>query len=128
METIKRHKYSILVALVIIFLSFSGPSAFRKISIPAIPHLDKLVHAGMYFFFMFVLLAENRKYLTGARRYLILGILPFFFGLSIEFLQSFLTSSRKGDPVDAVFNLGGIIFAVVAWELFLKITDRKNQI
>ena len=46
---VKKNTFSILVALLIMSLSLTGSDTFKKVSISNIPHLDKLVHLGMYF-------------------------------------------------------------------------------
>jgi VanZ family protein len=117
---IKRNIFSLLVALVIIFLSFTGQETFSKFNIPPIPHLDKIVHSGMYFVFTLALIFENRTLLSSVKNYLILATIPIFFGTLIEFLQTLLTRTRTGDFFDACFNVVGVILAIFVWVLFKK--------
>lgn len=90
-------------------------------NLPDIPHLDKLVHAGMYFVFTFLLVIENREKLVSPLRYLILASIPFLFGSIIEILQSVLTDIRSGDLFDAMFNVAGIGLAILSWNVLKKL-------
>jgi VanZ family protein len=122
----KKNLLSIVISLVILFLSFTGAQTFEKLPVPDIPHLDKLVHLGMYFTFMLALIYENRAYLTSLKKYFILSIIPVFFGTAIEFLQSLLTRTRTGDFFDACFNAIGVMMAIIIWLLFNKL--RKSEV
>lgn len=121
----KKNIVSALIALVILFLSFASSRTFEKLPVPDIPHIDKLVHLGMYFTFMMALIFENRSYLTSWKKYFILSLFPIIFGIAIEFLQTLLTRSRTGDVFDACFNIIGVISAIFIWHLFRKF--RKTE-
>jgi VanZ family protein len=123
---LKKNIYSIIVALVILFLSFTGAETFEKLPVPNIPHLDKLVHLGMYFTLMLALIVENQALLINLKKYLILSIIPVFFGAVIEILQSLLTRTRTGDFFDACFNAIGVMMAIIIWLLFKKL--RKSEV
>jgi VanZ family protein len=112
---IRKHIISAIIAIVILFLSFTRPATFEKIDLPDIPYLDKIVHACMYFVFTLALVAENRSSLKTAKNYIVLATFPFLFGSAVEILQSLLTNSRTGDFFDACFNLAGIILAISSW-------------
>ena len=127
---IRKNIYSFLVALVIIILSFTGPSTFDKLKIPDIPYLDKLVHLCMYAALMFVLILENRNNLLSTRSYLYLSLIPLFFGLLIEIMQSMFTVSRSGDITDLAADAIGIVIAIGFWLIIKRIfnRDRGDQI
>jgi VanZ family protein len=122
---IKKNILSFLTALVIIFLSFTKAETFSKVNVFKFPYLDKFVHFCMYFLFMIILIHENRHDVKNTRNYFALAIIPLIFGILIEFLQSWLTVSRKGDFFDAFFNFIGIFLAVVVCLLFQNICKRK---
>jgi VanZ family protein len=117
---VKKNIFSLLIALVILFLSFTRQETFNKLNIPPIPHLDKMVHSVMYFVFTLALIFENRTLLTSVKNYLILATIPVFFGTLIEFLQTLLTRTRTGDFFDACFNVIGVILAIIVWVIFKK--------
>ena len=121
---IKKNFFSIIVALVILFLSFTGQETFEEFNIPKIPYLDKIVHLGMYFVLMLTLIIENRLWLTSIKKCFILAAIPVFYGSVIEILQPLLTKSRTGDFYDACFNTLGVIFAIFVWVI---IKHFRNQ-
>jgi VanZ family protein len=112
---VRKNILSICVALVIIFLSFTGAGTFGKLHLPAIPHLDKYVHVIMYFSLMFALILENRSLLVSVKNYLILATIPVFFGGMIEVLQSMFTTTRTGDILDFCADAAGIALSVLVW-------------
>jgi VanZ family protein len=116
---IRKNIISSLIAIVILILSLTGQSTFGRLNIPPIPYLDKIVHASMYFALMSALIYENRAILKGPKNYFILATIPLIFGAAIEIMQTIFTADRTGDIFDEVFNLTGIILAVVLW-LFVK--------
>jgi hypothetical protein len=124
---VKKNLLSLFIALIIIFLSFSGPATFNKLSIPLIPHLDKIVHSIMYFIFMLSLVFENRLLLTSTKRYFILGTIPVIFGAMIEILQPLLTKSRTGDFFDGCFNTIGVVLAILAWIIFKQLHNPETK-
>jgi VanZ family protein len=110
---IKKNAFSILVALVILYLSMANPHTFDKVSIKEIPHLDKYVHFMMYFGFMSVIIFENRRIIKNIRQLLFISLLPLFWGILMEILQSVLTTTRTGDFNDVIFNTIGISCALL---------------
>jgi VanZ family protein len=124
---VKKNILSSVIALAILFLSFTGPGTFNKLNIPDIPHLDKMAHAVMYFVLMSALIFENRTLLTSAKKYLILSTIPVVFGTVIEFLQSLFTSNRTGDFFDVCFNILGVSLAILIWILFKRIRNSLTK-
>jgi VanZ family protein len=125
---IKRNIFSIIIALVILFLSFARSETFSGVNVLGIPHIDKLVHLSMYFGLMMVLLFENRSEIKSTRSLFVFAIIPLIFGTLIEFFQSWLTETRSGDIFDGIFNLCGILLAVGAWWVLRKFVKKENQI
>lgn len=118
---IKKNKFSICVALLILFLSLASSENFDKIHVIKIPGMDKVAHFGMYFFFISVILFENRKRLVKHYSFFLVALIPFFYGILMEFLQFWLTSTRSGNIFDELFNLLGILAALI---LFLILRSR----
>jgi VanZ family protein len=114
---VRKNIISSIIAIVILILSLTGQSTFNRFNIPVIPHLDKIVHASMYFALMSALIYENRSILKGPKNYFVLATIPLIFGAAIEMMQSLFTSARSGDIFDLAFNLAGILFAIVLWLL-----------
>ena len=112
---IKRNKFSILLVILITYLSLTSSDTFKRVPELHIPHLDKIVHLGMYFSLMLIIAFENRKYIKSPLNMLLIGIIPLCYGILIELIQSYLTSSRYGSAFDAISNMAGIILAVLLW-------------
>jgi len=123
---VKKNIFSILVTLVIIFLSFARAETFSGVNVLGISHLDKIVHACMYFALMAVLLYENRSALKKSINFFLLATIPFGLGSLIELLQSWLTETREGDIKDIIFNLLGIILAGLAWWILQRLPKSEN--
>ena len=120
---IKRNLFSILTALIIMYLSMANAHTFDKVPIN-IPNFDKFVHFGMYFSFMSVLIFENRKAIKSTGNLFLIGLIPFFYGIIIEIMQSTLTSTRTGSIFDAMANLAGILISIF---LCLLIRSYKTE-
>jgi VanZ family protein len=80
-----------------------------------IPNFDKLVHFGMYFTLMSVIILENQKTIKTIGRLFLVGILPLSYGILIEFMQSTLTITRSGSIFDALADCIGILVSILLW-------------
>jgi len=112
---IKKNILSILVALIIAFLSLANGNEIDKLSFIRYHDFDKIVHFTMYFVLMAVIIWENRNSLQKNGLIFLIGLIPFFFGLLLELLQTWIATSRSGSIYDLLFNLAGIIFAIVTF-------------
>jgi len=118
---LKQYYKSILIGLLILWLSLTG----SNIPVPGrmldIPYLDKLGHFGMYAFFSAMLLLDSCRWeVEGKFHYLIL-LIPLFFGALMETLQMTLTATRKAEEIDLLANIGGIAAGVVVAFLARKL-------
>jgi VanZ family protein len=116
---IKKNIFSILVALIIMYLSLANSHTFDKIPLIKIPNFDKVVHFGMYFAFMSVIFLENRRTFQSTSRLFLAGLIPLLFGILIEILQATITVSRSGSAYDALANSAGILASILLW-LWIK--------
>ncbi|MCX6330061.1 MAG: VanZ family protein [Bacteroidia bacterium] len=121
---VRRNKFSIIIAFIIIILSLTSSEELQKISIIHFKGMDKVIHFIMYFVFMSVILFENRKRVGRTGNLFLIALIPFFFGALMELLQSLLTSSRSGSIYDLIFNLAGILFSVL---IFLIIRSFQKE-
>jgi len=92
---------------------------FDKIPLIKIPNFDKVVHFGMYFGLMSVIILENKKRLNTTRSLLLTSLIPLFYGIVIEIMQSTLTVSRSGSIFDALADTVGILVSLLLW-LWIK--------
>jgi VanZ family protein len=115
---IKKNIFTIITALIILYLSLAGSISFGKVGIN-IPYVDKIGHFGLYFILMAVIIIEHRNSFQNTRQILLVALVPFFFGTLMEFLQMILTDNRKAEMLDALANAAGITSALFFW-LFIK--------
>jgi VanZ family protein len=123
---LKKNLFTILVAFVILFLSMAGSGNFEKVRIARIPHIDKAVHAGMYFVLTLAIIFENRKHLSPGKLILVATLVPLIYGITMELLQM-TTATRSGNIFDAVFDFAGIIIALLIW-IAVRFTVRKPKL
>jgi VanZ family protein len=116
---LRKNIFSILVALVILYLSLANSSTFDEVPIE-IPNFDKLVHVLMYFGLMSVIMIENRKSLITARRIFLISLVPLIYGILMEVLQGSVTSTRTASVFDALADAAGILLAILAGSIVLK--------
>jgi VanZ family protein len=121
---LKQYYKSILIGLLILWLSLTG----SNIPVPGrmldIPYLDKLGHFGMYAFFSAMLLLDSCRWeVEGKFHYLIL-LIPLFFGALMEILQMTLTETRKAEEIDLLANIGGIAAGVLVASIARKLLSK----
>jgi VanZ family protein len=116
---IRKNKFTIVTAMVILYLSLAGSITFGQSGILNIPYIDKIGHFGLYFTLMSVIILEHKNLFQNTRQLLLVALIPFFFGNLIEILQMTLTTNRKGEILDALANSAGITIALFLW-LFIK--------
>jgi VanZ family protein len=112
---IRKNLFSILVALVLLFLSLTNADSFSRIELGDFPNFDKLVHFGMYFILMSVIIIEHRKNLSNPLNLFLLALIPLTYGILMEILQLTLTSTRSGDFYDALADAAGVLTSALIW-------------
>jgi VanZ family protein len=127
MNMLKNNIYTITVSLIILYLSMATPQTFVRSGFFEIPHLDKFVHFGLYFVLMGTMILEHRRLLTDTRKLLLIALIPFFFGIIVEFMQSEFTQNRKGEVLDMIADAGGVSSAIFLW-LFFRPYHFRNEI
>jgi len=114
---IRKNIPTLIIAGIILLLSLGGSGSLGKINFLGIKHADKIVHSIMYFVLTAVLLYQNRSIIDSSKKLIALTIMPLLFGSLIELLQSWLTTTRRGDIFDLLFNFIGIV--VNSYGLFI---------
>ncbi len=115
---IRKNKFTILTTVLIVYLSLAGSQTFGAGGFLNIPYIDKIGHFGLYFILMAVIIFEHRKYFRDTRHLLLIALVPIFFGVLMEFFQMLLTSDRKGEVLDAIFDCAGIGSALYLWMIY----------
>ncbi len=119
---IRKYKYSLILSLVILYLSLKNASDFNSVQFFQIPYFDKFVHFCMYFALMSVIIFETVTSSVSRSLYLI-ALYPFLYGVLMEVLQGTVTTSRSSSIYDALFNTVGIIASLLVWLTIRKIRN-----
>jgi VanZ family protein len=125
---IKKNKFTILVALIITYLSLANSHTFDSVSIfNSVPDFDKFVHVGMYFGLMSVIILEHRDTIKTTRQLFIIGLIPFLYGILMEIFQATLTTTRTGSVFDALADCIGILISIFVWHWFNQAKKIKSD-
>ena len=125
---IKRHINSILWAIIVLMLCGAPSSEFPSMGFLNIPHLDKVVHFGLYVVFTLLLISENnvlrqRGGLT--KKSLLIGFtVAVVYGGLIEIMQLLVFTSRGADFFDFLANFVVSITAILSYKLLNKLSRR----
>jgi|WetSurMetagenome_2_1015567.scaffolds.fasta_scaffold156473_1 VanZ family protein len=127
-RTIKNNILSIVIAFIILFLSLANSNTIEEVTFFTFPYIDKVVHFGMYLTLMLSLLYEHRYSNYQLKGQLLMAVLPAIYGILLEIIQKYITETRSGDIVDALFNVIGVLVALSLWRFFIKNRRSENQI
>lgn len=121
---IKQYYKSIIIGLLILWLSLSGSKTLVPGRMLNIPYIDKMGHFAMYAFFSAVLLLDSCRWHSSRHlRYIIL-LIPLFFGALMEIMQMAFTTSRRAETLDLIANVSGVTAGIVLAHITLKILER----
>jgi len=101
---------------IILYFCLIKSSEIPQIDID-IPNLDKLVHAFLHFIFTLLWFFYFKKKIGSLKIHELLLmslVLSFVFGIAIELMQEFFTTTRTADVFDVIANLSGASLAVIA--------------
>ncbi len=84
----------------------------RLPGIPLFPHMDKVVHAAMYFG-LAVLLARPLSQLPSRRPYLMAVLICLVIGSLVEIAQEYMAVNRSGNWLDEAANLSGAVLGIL---------------
>lgn len=115
-----------LVWVVLIFAMLSiPPDHVSRFDFLKIPHLDKLVHTGLFFVFAilnsFAVAKQTRRKWSQLGEHLAVFAAGILAGSTSELMQYYFIPFRIASVSDMIFNIFGTIFGIFAWVLYLKI-------
>ena len=127
--THKYYPYSILITVIVCYLSLFNPS---EMGIENFNIWDKLVHTIMYFgvssVFWFEYLWNHYKKPHTSGMLLFTMVFPVVLGGVLELAQEYLTECRSGEWVDFIANSLGVIFGAVAgWWIGIPVIGHLRQ-
>lgn len=114
---IRNNIFSIVVALVILYLSLANSQSFDDVPFLNIPHFDKIAHFLMYFGLMSVIVFEHKNEINGRTQLSLVALIPFIYGILMEILQLTIAATRSGNFYDVLANSAGIIVSALLWLL-----------
>ena len=97
----------------ILYLCLKNSKDYKQIELP---NIDKLVHFGFHFGFTILWFLYLKKKLNYSKKLTILFfivIVSFLFGIAIELLQQYFTTTRTADVFDIVANTSGAFTAAL---------------
>jgi len=121
---IKQYYKSIIIGLLITWLSLSGSKTMVPGRMLDIPYIDKMGHFAMYAFFSAVLLLDSCRWQLNHRFIYPLLFIPLLFGALMEIMQMTLTTSRRAETVDLIANIGGVLSGILLASLTRKVLAR----
>jgi len=77
--------------------------------------IDKIVHIVLHLLFTFfwgITLVKSGKWSSFSKVMYVSFLLSFLFGLLIEFVQGYFTTTRSADITDVLANVFGALFAI----------------
>jgi VanZ family protein len=114
-----------MVALLLLYLSLTNAEKFEKIHINGITNFDKIVHFGMYFVLMSVIIIEHRKNIKSPASLFLLALIPLSYGILMEILQWTLTTTRSGDFYDTLSDAAGVLASVLLWIIIKPVARNR---
>ena len=111
-----------LWTFLILYLSLRNAENIPKVNIP---NLDKVVHFTFYFGFVILwyrYLAFKNDVLL--KNKIVLVLISIGFGIAIEFVQKYFTTTRQADILDVVANSTGTLVGIFVVTKFFK--ENKN--
>lgn len=120
-KRVRKYPISIIIFLIICYLSFFRPPS---VGVPNIPHLDKVIHFLMYFGFSSILWVEFLrvpKRTHPKKGWVIAFYLPILISGLIELLQEYCTTYRGGEWLDFLANsMGALVASLLFFIVFRK--------
>jgi len=106
------------VLWLIIILVLSLMPGNRLPGIPLFPHIDKVVHATMYFG-LAVLLVRPLSHFPFRRPYFVAVMICLLIGSLVEISQEYLAFNRSGSWLDEAANLTGALMGILFYHFLV---------
>ena len=127
MKWIRRYKYSVLVALVIIILSTIPIPEVKPLE--GVPLIDKWVHFVMYASLSIAMWIDQKNVHQplSPTFYLLMIVLHSCLGGILELVQAYLTTCRSGEWLDVIADTIGAAIGTVGCFIIGLIWNRKTS-
>jgi len=124
---IKQYYKSIIIGILIVWLSLSGSKSLVPGRMLNIPYVDKMGHFAMYAFFSATLLLDSCRWQTIRKFHYLILLIPFLFGALMEVMQMTLTTSRKAEVADLIADIGGIMAGILLAHVIMNVMKRLRS-
>lgn len=122
-----RHYYrSLLMGVLIFWLSITESASINPGRILHIAHADKIGHILAYAVFTAILLFDSCRWKRGLPFKYLLLLVPVMFGVIMELLQRILTSDRQAELYDIIADAAGIAIGLCCAITAKKLLNRLN--
>lgn len=108
MDKKQRYYGTVLWSIVIAYLTFSSGDSLPKIDLK-IPHIDKIVHFGLFFIFSFFTLLESKS----SKALTVATLTGLGYAGFIEIVQWLALPARSGDWFDFMADAAGLFLALL---------------
>ncbi len=113
----KIYFFSIFWTVIVCVLSNLPGNSINNVGFK-IPHLDKIVHLGMYFILSFVVMLDIALRSKVIKKHFIFSFFySFILGILMEMTQHFFAVSRQADIFDVLFNSIGSLLGILAFRI-----------
>ncbi len=122
-KTIKKYHKTLLITLLVSFLSLANFDDFETPSKFLFHGADKLIHFIMYFTLSLIFMLEwyhHSPTKPNRQKVIFINVLPLLLSISFEIIQEYCTTSRNGSLYDEIFNIIGITAAIFAFHIVKK--------
>lgn len=113
---------------VILFFCLENANNIPQIQIP---NIDKVVHATFHFVFTSLWFLYFKKTWNSTKNYKLLAMSfvgSFLFGITIELMQLYFTTTRSADVFDVLANTTGALLAIISISILNKFTGIVDKI
>lgn len=111
----------------ILYLCLKNSNELKQIEIP---NFDKLIHVVFHFVFttLWFLYFKKRWFTFSNFRLLAFSLIcSLFFGIAIELMQEYFTTTRSADVFDVLANIVGAflaVFSIILLNTYYRIIDK----
>jgi VanZ family protein len=115
------------VLWLVILVKLSLMAGNKLPSVPLLPHMDKLVHAVMYFILAFLLTRPVIR--TGiSKPYFWIILFCLVAGMLIEILQQYYALYRSGSILDEIANVAGAVLGILFFHYAIRNTRLEKWV
>lgn len=127
---IKYHYRTVIILIIIFYLSTVSGEKVGRVSWINIPHIDKIAHLLMYLTLSITFIYEivkKKNELHVQKTLIILVVFAIVYGGAMELIQEYLIKTRSGDWIDFGFNVIGASLGIPFFLIFKNKVNRDTR-